>query len=307
VLAAPGRVAHIIWDAAEWNLPMTSAPILDHVVTDVRDRMDEAVDIYRGLGFLMTPRGKHTLGSINHLAIFDSNYFELLGFEKGAGEVRPDITSFPIGLNGLVFQTEDAAATYAAMTRNGVPIQEPLEFFRPVDLGGGRREDARFRVVRLPPGTISGARLYFCHHFTRHLVWRDEWRAHPNGARSIARIIMVAPDPKRPAALFRRMFGDASVNDGADGAALTMTNARVEIVTPTVARERLGAAAPDAADRGEYLAALTIMTSSLAKTEQALAGRKGVRRQAGGITVDAAQAFNVTLQFVEQGGQGSQP
>jgi hypothetical protein len=278
---------------------LTSAPTLDHVVADVRDRMDEAVDLYRGLGFLMTPRGKHTLGSINHLAIFDSNYFELLGFEKGAGEVRADIMRFPIGLNGLVFQSDDSAATYAAMTRNGVPIQEPLEFFRPVDLGGGKGEDARFRVVRLPPGTLSGGRLYFCHHFTPHLVWRDEWRAHPNGARSIARVTMVAPEPRRPADLFRRMFGAASVADDADGATLAMTNSRVEIVTPAALRDRLGDAAPDPAGRDEYLAALTITTSSLARTEQALAGRHGVRRQAGRITVDAAQAFNVTLQFVE--------
>ena len=82
----------------------------------------------------------------------------------------------------------------------GVPIQEPLEFFRPVDLGGGKREDARFRVVRLPPGTISGARLYFCHHFTRDLVWRDEWRQHANGAVGVSRAVVAASDPAAPGA-----------------------------------------------------------------------------------------------------------
>src|SRR5262249_34475828 len=52
---------------------------LDHVVIDVRDEMDEATRIYRALGFQLTPIGRHSLGTINHLAMFESNYLELLG------------------------------------------------------------------------------------------------------------------------------------------------------------------------------------------------------------------------------------
>ena len=45
-------------------------PTLDHVVVNVRDRIDAGLATYRRLGFTMTPRGYHTLGSMNHLAIF---------------------------------------------------------------------------------------------------------------------------------------------------------------------------------------------------------------------------------------------
>ena len=31
----------------------------------------------------------------------------------------PDIMRYPVGLNGLVFQSDDSAATFEAMTRNG--------------------------------------------------------------------------------------------------------------------------------------------------------------------------------------------
>jgi hypothetical protein len=274
-------------------------PILDHIVADTHDRMDEAVEIFRRLGFHMTPRGKHTLGSINHLAIFRDNYFELLGFEKDATEVRADIARFPIGLNGLVFQSDDSAATYETMRRNGVPIQEPLEFYRPVDLGAGRHEDARFRVVRLPPGTVAGARLYFCHHFTKHLVWREEWRTHANGATNIAGVTLVAPDPATVAALFQKMFGDAAVREQAGGCTLELANARVEIITPDTLVRRFGMAAPDPAGRGEYLAVLTVRTGSLATTRQVLAGLSGVTARPDRLVVDAAQAFNVTVEFVE--------
>jgi len=55
-------------------------PVLDHVVIDVRDRMDEAARTFAALGFHLTPRGYHTLGSMNHLMMFRADYLELLGF-----------------------------------------------------------------------------------------------------------------------------------------------------------------------------------------------------------------------------------
>ena len=59
-------------------------PILDHIVIDVRDRIDDAARHFSELGFLLTPRGHHTLGSSNHLAMFATDYLELLGGNKVA-------------------------------------------------------------------------------------------------------------------------------------------------------------------------------------------------------------------------------
>jgi len=79
------------------------SPVLDHVAIDVRDRIDEAMGCFASLGFRLTPRGHHTLGSANHLAMFATDYLELLGFGEG-GANRLEIARFPAGLNGLVFQ-----------------------------------------------------------------------------------------------------------------------------------------------------------------------------------------------------------
>ena len=83
------------------TLPM---PTLDHVVVNVHDRMDEAAALYARLGFTLTPRGTHSLGSINHLAIFGTDYLELIGTPEGGG-ARQDILGWPMGLNGLVWGT----------------------------------------------------------------------------------------------------------------------------------------------------------------------------------------------------------
>jgi hypothetical protein len=271
--------------------------VLDHVVVDVGEAIDEATGIYRGLGFQMTPIGRHSLGTVNRLAMFQSNYLELLGYERGVANLRADVAGFPAGLNGLVFATEDSAAVYAAMTANGVPIQEPVEFFRPVELPGGKQEDARFRTVRLPRGTIPAGRVYFCHHLTRNLVWRDEWLSHANGAAAVAGVIIAAENPETTAAVLEKMFGPTALSRSAGGAALAMTNARLDIMTPDGLAQRYGNSAPDPSGRTDYMAALILKAVSRAKAAQVLRGSATVV-DGDRIIVPADRACNVTLEFI---------
>src|SRR5450756_770453 len=153
---------------------------LDHVVIDGRDRMDEAVRTFERLGFQLTPRGHHTLGSINNLAMFATNYIELLGFGDNAG-ARPSLAGFPVGLNGLVFKTDDADETADHAQHAGVTTSPVQAFSRPVDLDGQQR-DACFRVTHVSPEESGIGRVYFCQHQTPEMVWRPQWQVHPNGA-----------------------------------------------------------------------------------------------------------------------------
>src|ERR1700759_51918 len=118
-------------------------PTLDHVVVNARDPIDAGWETYRRLGFTMTPRGYHTLGSMNHLAILGTEYLELIAAEPGDTR-RAEILASPFGLNGLVFGTDESASVYAALNGAGVPVEPPLEFSRPVELSSGAR-DATFR------------------------------------------------------------------------------------------------------------------------------------------------------------------
>ena len=218
-------------------------PRLDHVVIDCRDRMDEAARVYRSLGFQLTERSRHTLGSVNHLAVFDTDYLELLGFEPGAGTIRPDIAAFPVGMNGLVFSTDQPDALGNDLRSRDVPVEDPQSFSRPVSLAAGSQDahEAKFRVVRLRPGTASFGRVYFCHHLTPDLVWRPEWRQHPNGALAVQRILIAARDPAASSDLFRRMFGPDSVQAGSDGSwTLAAGPVQVALVTPEQLAQRLG-------------------------------------------------------------------
>jgi len=276
------------------------AATLDHVVINARDDMDRAADVYRRLGFALTERGHHSLGTMNHLAIFGTDYLELFAIPKGADPGRMNPLQFPFGLNGLVFGSEDSAITYGELAKAGVPVEPPVEFTRPVKVDG-KEHSARFRTIRMKPGVVSYGRVYFCHHFTRDLVWRDEWRHHANGVVAVQRALIVEPDPAAGAKLYADMFGPEVVRDIKGGKAVVIGNSRFDIVTEAALREEFGEAMPDAEGRTAYMAGLTFRTVSVAKAARALqeGGIDGAVQRSGRLIVPARQALNAVLEFIE--------
>ena len=276
------------------------AATLDHVVINARDDMDRAADIYRRLGFTLTERGYHSLGSMNHLAMFGTDYLELIAVPKGATTGRMDLLNFPFGLNGLVFGSEDSAVTYDELTKAGVPVEPPVEFTRPVKFTGGQG-DARFRTVRMKNGVVPYGRVYYCHHFTRDLVWRDEWRHHVNGTVAVARAIIVEPDPAKAAKLYADMFGADCVRTTREGKAVVIGNSRFDIITELALKQEFGRSGPEAEGRKAYMAGLTFRTTSLEKAGKALETGKilGATRHGGRLIVPASQAMNAVLEFIE--------
>ncbi|MFZ4409160.1 MAG: VOC family protein [Paracraurococcus sp.] len=276
------------------------APILDHLVFDVRDRMADGAARLAALGFQLTPLGRHSLGSANHLAVFADDYLELLGTDVPGGALRPDIASYPVGLNGLVFKVDDAAALATRLLAAGVPALPAQSFHRPVDLPDGTRDDARFRTVRLDRAAAFDGRIYWCEHLTPQHVWRPEWQAQPNGALSVARVLLSVRDPERQAAMFRRMFGEAAVTAGADGRVLLPCGpVTVEVAPHALAAAELGAAAPDPAGRGDHMALVALRVRDLAATAALLRGNGvGAAPCPDGLRVAAEPALNAVVDFL---------
>lgn len=272
------------------------SPVLDHVVIDVRDRIDEAMRCFQALGFKLTPRGRHTLGSVNHLAMFATDYLELLGFAGDA--VRAEIMRFPVGLNGLVFKTTDADLVHNQAAAASLPILPVQSFSRPVVLDSGT-QDARFRTTRLDPAQVPMGRVYFCEHQTPDLVWRPEWQTHPNGAFAIARVVVATGDPQRTARLFRTLFGEDAIADRDRRQIFTAGTAQVELSTPDAVSAEFGSAVAQPAGRPEHMAALGISVRSLHEAEQCLRTVPGLRVEPHRLVVPADAAFNTAFAFSE--------
>jgi hypothetical protein len=270
-------------------------PAVDHLVLDVGEDLDAAASTYRALGFDLTERGHHTLGSSNHLAMFTSNYLELLSPGRPGGMLRQELLGFSRGLNGLVFATDDADARYRDLVTRGIGAREPQSFSRPVTLADGTTHDARFRTTHLDREQVPFGRLYFCQHFTRDLVWRPEWQRHPNGARDITGIVISADRPDAVAALLTHMFGDTPAHDPAGGLRFISGGAVIDIVLHATTAARLGDAAPDVGGRSAFIALLRLNMSSLRQARDVIGAGAALRD--GRLLVPASAAGNVAIEF----------
>jgi hypothetical protein len=253
---------------------MDERPRLDHVVVNVRFEMDRAASLFSSLGFHLTPRGHHTLGSINHLMVFDTSYLELIGLPRGAGPVRLEIAEAPLGLNGLVVKTEDADRTFAHLAAIGMAGEPPRAFSRPVAFADGT-EDARFRTVAVRPGVFAAGRVFFCEHRTPGLVWRPEWQRHPNGSGAILGCIVVSASPAREAERYAALLGVGPGGTGEDELWLYLGASRLSFLSPARYRERYGPLASAMEGRDSIFGAVLCRCADVARAGEHIA-RHGI-------------------------------
>ncbi len=257
----------------------------DHAVITVGARMDAAVDLFAGLGFHVSERGWHTLGSINHLIVLESTYIELLGLPADRSDARPELRDAPEGLNALVFRSDDADETRAQVVARGATLGPVQQFSRPVRIDGVDG-DAVFRTVRAPADASPAGRLYFCQHLTPELVWLASRQAHPNGAAELVGASLRVREPTHEAVLYRGLLGEDAVRTGSRGFTVSAPPVTIEVTQSGAPPAMLG---------------LEIAVSDLDRAARTLqAGGVAFRRASDAISVDPSCAWNVALRFVRR-------
>ncbi|MFS7358112.1 VOC family protein [Rahnella inusitata] len=275
-------------------------PQLDHVVINVAEQLNHSEQQFRRLGFHLTARGHHSLGSSNHLAIFDENYLELLGYEPGNVHTRTDLWQAPLGLTGLVWKTQNSAAVYQHLQNQNIAGSPPAEFFRPVALNDGTSPNARFRTVPLAAERVPNGRSFFCHHLTPELVWRNEWQHHPNGVADITGFVISAADPQAAARVYGELFCAEALQSGADGVILRAGRAAVRFVTPKQATAEFGIV-PEGDGGSARMVGLEFATRSLEAVRNSLrVGEIPFNDLTRLVSVRAADALGVALAFREE-------
>ena len=121
---------------------------LDHVVINTLFDMNRAADLMLRLGFTLTPRGYHSLGSINHLMMLEHDYLELVGAIEATAEEREAIRL--------------AIKDYPASGSNAADIKRVRDRLEP----------------QLPAYDIAAARYFHlaCDLLTIAFLWAKEWR-----------------------------------------------------------------------------------------------------------------------------------
>ncbi|WP_424812269.1 VOC family protein [Roseococcus sp. YIM B11640] len=272
---------------------------VDHVVVAVRD-LDAAAEVWRKLGFTLSPRGTHSpqMGSANYTIMFGEDYMELLGVIAPTPHNQPmrEWLEKREGLERIAFTTDNAAAGVAEVQARGVAATGPVAFGRPVNLPGGGQGEARFEVFHWPstlrPG---GVRIFACQHFTRDTVWIPELQRHENGASRVIRVEALARDPAQAAEEFAGLI-DSQVVTEADGARSVATGGKGRADVVFLDRQTLAARHPGISLEGlpeEGAAALVLATTDLAAAAAIL------DRSSGEIVgVPANRATGVLLRFL---------
>ena len=263
--------------------PTRPARGVDHVVIAVRD-LDRAEAQYRRLGFALTPRGHHLkLGSYNHCAMFAEDYVELLA--QGTPP-RPALERFlkaREGILGVALRTADARRTFAELRKQRLEIGEPVDFGRPVNTEGGKRE-ARFTTTEIDNDATAGIRVFFCEHKTPELVWLPPHLTQPNGVTGLAALVVVDRGALLEGIL-ERALGEAS------GA--------IEYLTPAAGAARF-AGDPVLAVPPPYVAAIRTRVRDRTATARLLQSAGVATRKLGdgALQVSSRDAMGTVLEFV---------
>ncbi|MEO8544257.1 MAG: VOC family protein [Burkholderiaceae bacterium] len=260
---------------------------LDHVVIVV-DGLDAAADVYRRLGFTLSPRGRHgaALGTENHTIMLSEDYFELLSVLTPTPrntEWRKHIASGG-GVAGLALRTNDAVGAQQHWLAAGLVPDTPLKFSRDVPRPDGSTLQARFEVVSLGETDGLGVRVFVCSQPTREAVWLPELLTHANSAIGIRCVHIACPDPEFSAAQWQRVMPSVQARPTPSGIVLETGGHTILLTIDTSAQARALGIDYVVGDLAACRAVL--QRNAIAHTED-----KDM------LTVPASQACNVRVRF----------
>jgi len=271
---------------------------LDHVVINALFDMDPAAALMSQLGFTLTPRGFHSLGSINHLIVFEGHYLELVGLPLATDVLRRDVLESPRGLNGLVFQAGDVDTCLGQLRGSGLTMLEPQSFSRPVTIDG-IEQLARFRTVRTAPDLFEAGRVYYCQHYTPELVWHRQWMSHANGCDGLSELVVVSAMLETDVSRYAKAAQAQAENRGGDVWTIDVVGRfRITLMSPARYHERYGERCVEADDRSSFFGAVVFRTPDVGRIRDLAAPIPELRSGTGEHWLTLLVSFlNTLLEF----------
>jgi len=270
---------------------------IDHVVITVRD-LDSSEDIFRRMGFTVTPRGHHTLGSQNHCIMFGRDYVELLMVPQRlpGREYYYDFARIGDGLAAIALKTDNVRGAYGELTAAALAPSEPVDFSRPVQLPT-EMKIASFRVAQLGLEQTPGGQVFLCQHFTPDVVWRPEFQTHANTATGLAAIAILSNEVPSTAAAYERLF-DVEAKTISEGLLVNTGDTPIAIVNERALAKRLPGVWISARHQ-PCMAALFIRVTDRDRAEKSLraGGLHPLRMPDGSVALGAAEAHGVAIIF----------
>jgi hypothetical protein len=266
-------------------------------VITTRD-LDSAQDTFRRMGFTLTSRGHHTLGSQNHCVMFGRDYFELLMVPQRlpGREYYYDFARVGDGLAAVALKTDNARGAYGELTAAALAPSEPVDFSRPVELAEGTKS-ASFRITQLGLEQTPGGQVFLCQHFTPDVVWRADCQVHANTATGLAALAILSNDVPATAAAYERLF-DVKARTIDEGLLIETGDTPIAVVGERALAKRLPGVWISARHQ-PCMAALFIRVADRDTAERTMraGGLHPTRMPDGSVALGAAEAHGVAIIF----------
>ena len=142
--------------------------------------------------------------------------------------------------------------------------------------------------------------FFVCEHLTPEFVYRPEWATHPNGARGILGVTVIAEQPTRWIPELEKYFGPDSAKREGDGLVVDTGTQPIRYMTPKDYGVRYPGIEP--VRPGDHPALLTIRVENLAACEDLLKknGVMTIKPDSGRLVVPPSEAAHLTLEFAER-------
>lgn len=282
---------------------------VDHLVLCVRD-LEAARDVYRRLGFTLTPRALHPFGTGNSLVQLRGSYIELLTVVDPAKIVPPREGEFSFasfnqrflgrreGFSMLALTSDDARADRDEFVAAGLVTYPPFDFSRKAKLPEGEEVTVSFSLVFLGEASMPEAGFFTCQHHTPHFFWDPDYQDHANGALAVAEIVMVAADPRASMGFFARLQGRDAVAMQDGQLVVALSRGRIVVLDPRRAADRFPGLGQAESPVTPHFVGYRIAVRDLDAVRMRLdAAGVSFRAVSGALQIGPDTSFGVTLEF----------
>ena len=255
---------------------------VDHIVLAVSD-LEAACDLYRNLGFTITPTAYHPFGTKNALVQLDGAFLELLAIhdETKMPSVEDGDFSFAHfnrtflktrqGASMLVLKSDNVVRDLAVFEALDLQIYPQFDFDREAEQPDGSKKIVSFSNGFLYHSLMRHTGFFVCHH--RHepdIFWKPDYQRHANGAQRLDSVLFAAANPSDHHEFLGGFSGQRVMRSTSAGVVVDTGHGLLEVLTPQALKIFYDLDMPDTMPNEGGIAALTLSVD-LDRAEKCLA------------------------------------
>jgi hypothetical protein len=194
---------------------------IDHLVLCGND-LESMRSAYAALGFTLTPPAQHPFGTHNSLIQLDQVFLELLSIANPAAipehqahrfsfaAFNRDFLKRGAGFSMLVLDSDDVRRDAAAFRERGLTTYEPFDFRRQARLPNGEVVTVGFSLTFVSSPLMPNCGFFCCQQHAPQYFWQRHYQTHPNGAKLVLEVALVAPRPRDLVSFLENFSGVSS-------------------------------------------------------------------------------------------------